>query len=96
MVKHRMAAFARTRTSEGDLAFSLVRYVICLAVMLPATLCAGMTLPLITRMLVASGTGERAIGADPGGMEYPRLHPRRRAGGAGADAAAPAVSNGCS
>ena len=33
------------------------------AVMLPATFCAGMTLPLITRMLLAGGTGERAIGA---------------------------------
>jgi len=55
-----MSAFART--SDGYLAFSVGRYVICLAVMLPATLCAGMTLPLITRLLVSTATGERAIG----------------------------------
>ena len=30
--------------------------------MLPATFCAGMTLPLITRVLVGGGVGERAIG----------------------------------
>src|SRR5688500_149298 len=35
---------------------------ICLAVMLPATFCAGITLPLITRLLVTRSTGERAIG----------------------------------
>jgi hypothetical protein len=31
--------------------------------MFPATFCAGMTLPLITRTLLANGSGERAIGA---------------------------------
>jgi spermidine synthase len=41
----------------------LTRYVICLAVMLPATFCAGMTLPLITRILYTGGSGERSIGA---------------------------------
>ena len=40
-----------------------VRYVICLLVMLPATFCAGMTLPLITKTLIQSGSGERSIGA---------------------------------
>ena len=42
--------------------FTLARYGICLAIMLPATFCAGATLPLITRMLMGAGTGERAIG----------------------------------
>ncbi|HET9325620.1 MAG TPA: spermidine synthase [Candidatus Eisenbacteria bacterium] len=42
--------------------FSLARYGICLAVMLPATFCAGITLPLITRILMRSG-GEKAIGS---------------------------------
>ena len=42
--------------------FSLARYGICLAVMLPATCCAGVTLPLLTRVLMSSGAGERAIG----------------------------------
>src|SRR5207249_1995445 len=32
-------------------------------IMLPATFCAGTTLPLITRMLMRAGAGERAIGA---------------------------------
>ncbi|HTJ21265.1 MAG TPA: fused MFS/spermidine synthase [Gemmatimonadaceae bacterium] len=55
-----MAAFAKT--SQGYAMFSVSRYVICLAVMLPATFCAGMTLPLITRVLVGASVGERAIG----------------------------------
>lgn len=55
-----ISAFART--NEGYLAFSIGRYGICLAVMLPATICAGMTLPLITRALLDGSAGERAIG----------------------------------
>jgi predicted membrane-bound spermidine synthase len=55
-----ISAFART--NEGYLAFSVGRYGICLAVMLPATICAGMTLPLITRALIQGSAGERAIG----------------------------------
>lgn len=55
-----ISAFART--NEGYLAFSVGRYAICLAVMLPATICAGMTLPLITRALLQGTAGERAIG----------------------------------
>ena len=42
--------------------FTLVRYGISLAVMLPATFCAGTTLPLLTRSLMAAGQGERALG----------------------------------
>jgi predicted membrane-bound spermidine synthase len=53
-----MAAFAKT--PQGYAMFSVSRYVICLAVMLPATFCAGMTLPLITRVLVGASVGERA------------------------------------
>lgn len=55
-----LAAFAKT--PQGYEWFSISRYAICLAVMLPATFCAGMTLPLITRLLVGAGIGERAIG----------------------------------
>ncbi|MFL5582886.1 MAG: spermidine synthase [Gemmatimonadaceae bacterium] len=54
-----IAAFAKT--DQGYAGFTILRYAICLAVMLPATFCAGMTLPLITRVLL--GAGERAIGA---------------------------------
>jgi predicted membrane-bound spermidine synthase len=56
-----LGAFAKT--GSGYAGFTLSRYVICLAVMLPSTFCAGITLPLITRTLLTSGTGERAIGA---------------------------------
>ena len=55
-----MAAF--TRSPAGYRAFSISRYAICLVVMLPATFCAGMTLPLITRLLLRGPNGERAIG----------------------------------
>ena len=55
-----MAAF--TREPAGYVGFSLARYAICLAVMLPATICAGMTLPLITRFLMRGANGERALG----------------------------------
>lgn len=53
---------ALARSDEGYRLFSVARYGICLAVMLPATFCAGITLPLITRILLAKGAGERAIG----------------------------------
>ena len=49
-------------SNAGYSIFNIVRYAFCLAVMLPATFCAGMTLPLITRTLLSSGAGERAIG----------------------------------
>jgi predicted membrane-bound spermidine synthase len=51
------------RTDQGYHLFTLARYGICLAVMLPATFCAGTTLPLITHALMRSGAGERGIGA---------------------------------
>lgn len=55
-----LSTFARTE--PGYTGFSITRYAICLAVMLPATICAGMTLPLITRALMRTGAGESAIG----------------------------------
>jgi predicted membrane-bound spermidine synthase len=55
-----MNTFAR---SEGGYAgFTLARYAICLAIMFPASFCAGMTLPLITRTLLVAGAGEKSIG----------------------------------
>jgi predicted membrane-bound spermidine synthase len=42
--------------------FNLGRYGVALAVMLPSTVLAGMTLPLITNTLLRVGSGERAIG----------------------------------
>ena len=49
-------------TDQGYALFGVARYGFALAVMLPATFCAGITLPLITRTLIAAGQGERAIG----------------------------------
>src|SRR5450432_587151 len=49
-------------TDTGYDLFTFARYIACLAVMLPSTFCAGMTLPLITRMLMRRGDGERALG----------------------------------
>ena len=37
---------------RGHLIFNLSRYALCLAVMLPATALAGMTLPVITAMML--------------------------------------------
>jgi spermidine synthase len=56
-----LSTFART--DAGYNGFTIARYGLCLAVMLPATFCAGMTLPLITQTLLKNGSGERAIGA---------------------------------
>ncbi|MGW8267594.1 MAG: spermidine synthase, partial [Longimicrobiales bacterium] len=53
---------AVNRTPSGYTLFNLARYGMALAVMLPATFCAGTTLPLITRVLLSSGAGERAVG----------------------------------
>lgn len=49
-------------THEGYLLFTAARYGIALAVMLPSTFFAGMTLPLITRILMGADSGERAVG----------------------------------
>jgi spermidine synthase len=56
-----LSTFARN--DAGYTGFTIAKYAVCLVIMLPATFCAGMTLPLITRTLMANGSGERAIGA---------------------------------
>jgi predicted membrane-bound spermidine synthase len=53
---------ALNRNLGGYSLFNTFRYGIALLIMLPATFCAGMTLPLITRTLFSAGEGERAIG----------------------------------
>ena len=50
------------RSDGGYILFNLASSAIALAVMLPATFCAGMTLPLITYRLLRSAAGERALG----------------------------------
>ncbi len=51
------------RTDQGYFLFNLSSSLIAMAIMLPATFCAGMTLPLITYSLLKRGYGERSIGA---------------------------------
>ncbi|MGH8675672.1 MAG: hypothetical protein ACREVG_15345, partial [Burkholderiales bacterium] len=51
-----------SRTEAGYLFFNLSGQAVAAIVMLPATFCAGMTLPLITGALLRSGAGEAAIG----------------------------------
>jgi len=50
------------RSDTGYLLFSLSGQAVAALVMLPATFCAGMTLPLITAALLRRGAGEAAIG----------------------------------
>ena len=53
---------ALARTENGYVLFNLSGQLIAALVMLPTTLCAGMTLPLITGALLRRGAGEAAIG----------------------------------
>ena len=53
---------AVARNNGGFVLFNLASTAIALLVMLPATFCAGMTLPLITYRLLRSSSGERALG----------------------------------
>jgi predicted membrane-bound spermidine synthase len=50
------------RSEAGYVLYTVSLKAVALAVMLPATFCAGMTLPLITTQLYKGGSGERAIG----------------------------------
>jgi spermidine synthase len=50
------------RTDTGYFFFNLSGQAVAALVMLPATFCAGMTLPLITGAMLRGGAGERAIG----------------------------------
>src|SRR5512134_2546839 len=50
------------RTATGYLLFNVAGAAIAALVMLPATFCAGMTLPLLTAALLRRGAGEAAIG----------------------------------
>jgi len=51
------------KNALGYVLFNIVSNGIALAIMLPATFCAGMTLPLITAILLRNGHGEKSIGA---------------------------------
>ncbi|WP_172203564.1 spermidine synthase [Niveibacterium sp. COAC-50] len=53
---------ALTPTLQGYALFNFGGALLAMAVMLPATIAAGMTLPLITHVLIRSGAGESYIG----------------------------------
>ena len=50
------------RNDAGYLMYNLLSHLICMAVMLPTTIFAGMTLPLLTHYLFTNGYGEASIG----------------------------------
>jgi spermidine synthase len=54
--------FEGERTPELWAMFNIVRYMVCVIIMLPATFCAGMTLPLVTHVLLRRGQTEAAVG----------------------------------
>jgi spermidine synthase/MFS family permease len=49
-------------TESGYIFFNIISHVICMVIMLPSTICAGMVIPLIIHMLYKKGYGEQAIG----------------------------------
>ena len=51
------------RSDTGYLEYNAVGYLIAAAIMVPASFCAGMTLPLLTFVLYSRGRGESEIGA---------------------------------
>jgi len=51
-----------TRTHGGYVAFNVASQSIAILIMVPATFCAGMTLPLLTHALMRRGKNEEAIG----------------------------------
>ena len=53
---------ALEETEQGYTLFSLASHSIALLIMLPTTICAGMTLPLFTFILLNKGHGEKSIG----------------------------------
>jgi spermidine synthase len=53
---------ALSKTEQGYLLFNLFSQTLAMIIMLPATICAGMTLPVITYCLLERGYGEGAIG----------------------------------
>ena len=51
-----------TRNQSLWVQFNVLRYLLCLLIMLPATFCAGMTLPLLTHVMLKRGQSEQVVG----------------------------------
>ncbi len=49
-------------TDNGYVLFNIVSYLICVFIMLPTTICAGMTLPLLTHLLIKNSGNDSAVG----------------------------------
>lgn len=54
---------ALAKTGSGYWLFNISSHLITMLVMLPVTFCAGMTLPLMTSILIKKGYGEKSVGA---------------------------------
>jgi len=50
------------KSEQGYLLFNVMSHFICMIIMLPTTICAGMVIPLIIHMLYKNGYGEQCIG----------------------------------
>ncbi|MEP7155766.1 MAG: spermidine synthase [Betaproteobacteria bacterium] len=57
-----MVMLSLAKTEQGYVAFNLASLLITIAIMFPAAFCAGMTLPLITHLMIREGQGEASIG----------------------------------
>jgi predicted membrane-bound spermidine synthase len=53
---------AVSRSDSAYVVYNFASHLLCLFIMLPATFCAGMTLPLMTFVLLRGRLGERALG----------------------------------
>lgn len=49
-------------TENGYVLFNIISYLICVFIMLPTTICAGMTLPLLTHLLIKSSGSDTSVG----------------------------------
>src|SRR5690606_27947749 len=54
--------FSVERTESLWITFNVIRYLLCLLIMFPATFCAGMTLPLLTHVMLKRGQPESVVG----------------------------------
>lgn len=53
---------ALDKTEQGYWVFNWFSHALAMLIMLPTTICAGMTLPVLTNVLLSKGYGERSIG----------------------------------
>lgn len=59
---HQLLHGVDVRTEALWIQFNVLRYLLCLLIMLPATFCAGMTLPLLTHVMLKRGQAEKVVG----------------------------------